>query len=226
MAKLLFIWLLFTATACAAPDHFRLWFPQYRGILTIYMKACMPTYDAYREDRPCQPSNYVGCQSGRMVHCLLSQATESLKANMAAAGVILGLFPTTLCLVGSSTVETGLLALRRPLLSLLLACGAPVVSPIRTFEYRGPIDLVRKRFKSTDAPRFTPLSAAVIVALQYIFAFLAIANVAHVSWELMPGSGTPFPLPKFRVKTWRAFMGKEAPSGIPTDCTTVACDTP
>ncbi|KAJ6186461.1 hypothetical protein N7519_007762 [Penicillium mononematosum] len=145
---------------------------------------------------------------------------------MAAAGVILGLLPTTLCLVGSSTAETGLLALRRPLLSLLLVCGAPVASPIRTFEYRGPIDLVRKRSKSIDASRFTPLSAAVIVALQYIFAFLAVANLAHVSWELMPGSGTPFPLPKYRVKTWRAFMGKEAPSGIPTDCTTVACDTP
>jgi hypothetical protein len=121
-----------------------------------------------------------------MVHCLLSQATESLKANMAAASVILGLLPTTLCLVGSGTAETGILARRRPLLSLLLACGSPGVSPIRTSEYQDPIGLLRKSpgHSVIRLPSLDHRTAAVVSALQYIAAVLAIANLAHVSWEV------------------------------------------
>lgn len=184
MANPLIILLLFTATAYATPDHFQLWFPQYGATFERYMAACMTTYDAYRNNEPCHPVDYGGCQSGRMVHCLLSQATESLKANMASASVVLGILPTTLGLVGSTTAETGFLALRRPLLSLLLACGTPAVSPVRTFEYRDPIDLLRTKHNSINVPKFKPKTAAIIVILQYVLALLAVANLAHVSWEL------------------------------------------
>lgn len=184
MTKLLIIWSLFAFAVSGAPDHFRLWFPQYGPTFESYVRSCGETYDAYREDMPCHPVNYVGCQSGRMIHCLLSQATESLKANMASAGVILGLLPTTLCLVGLSTVETGLLAHRRPLLSLLLASGAPAISPSRIFDYRDSIELLRNRSTYINTPKFTPTSAAIIVTLEYILVSVAIANLAHVSWEL------------------------------------------
>ncbi|KFY48430.1 hypothetical protein V495_01344 [Pseudogymnoascus sp. VKM F-4514 (FW-929)] len=183
MTRLLIIWSLLACTVAAAPGHFRLWFPQYGPTFEGFVRKCGATYDAYRNDVPCHP-HYVGCQSGRMIHCLLSQATESLKANMASAGVILGLLPTTLCLVGLSTVETGLLAHRRPLLSLLLAAGAPAISPSRIYDYRDSIDLLRDRSSYINTPKFTPMWAAIIATLQYIFASLAIANLAYVSWEL------------------------------------------
>ncbi|OGE49894.1 hypothetical protein PENARI_c019G11500 [Penicillium arizonense] len=221
MAKLLIVLLLFASTAYAAPNHFRLWFPQYRDPFERYMKNCMTTYDAYQKNLSCHPVNYGGCQSGRMVHCLLSQATESLKANMASAGVILGLLPTTLSLVGSTTVETGLLALRRPFLSLLLACGTPAVSPVRSFEYRDPIDLLRRTPTTIDIPKFNPMSATVIVIFQYIFALAAVANLAHVSWEF----GAPLPLPKLKVESKRTRLGKENQNGVETECTTLNHDT-
>jgi hypothetical protein len=41
---------------------------------------------------------------------------ETKKVNMAAAAVLLGLLPTILSMIGTTTTETGLLSLRRPVL--------------------------------------------------------------------------------------------------------------
>ena len=105
---------------------------------------CSFVFDEYLNGSSpdCLP-RHVGCLPGNVVNCILNNAPESLKANTAAAAVLLGLLPTTLSLVGSSTIETGLLALRRPALAGLLAAGAPAVSPIRTFEYCDPKDILR-----------------------------------------------------------------------------------
>lgn len=70
-----------------------------------------------------------------VVSCVLDHFDESGKAQLAAASVLLGLLPTILGMVGSNTVEIGLLALQRPVLAFLLSLGAPVISPIRSFEY-------------------------------------------------------------------------------------------
>ena len=186
---LLSLLLMLPAGALASNSHFQQWYPQYRATFERLVDGpeCNGTFADYRRGygHPgfCWP-NFVGCLSGAMVHCLLSNVTESLKANMASAAIFLGLLPTTLSLVGPSTVETGLLALRRPLLSLLLASGAPAVSPIRTFEYRLPAELIRKRPDGIDAPRFTSRSAAILASLEYLFACAAVVNLAHVSWEL------------------------------------------
>ncbi|KAK5630969.1 hypothetical protein RRF57_006684 [Xylaria bambusicola] len=70
---------------------------------------------------------------------------------MAAAAVALGLLPITLSLVGSSTAEIGLLALRRPILTFFLASGAPAVSSLGVFEYQGPIHMLREGLRESRA---------------------------------------------------------------------------
>ncbi|KAI0547950.1 hypothetical protein F4679DRAFT_586060 [Xylaria curta] len=104
---------------------------------------------------------------------------------MAAAAVVLGLLPTTLSLAGCSTAEIGLLALRRPILALLLATGAPSVSPIRAFEYREPFHMLRGGIVGFKAIfKLHESWAMALVFLQYFLVLGATANLIQVSWEL------------------------------------------
>lgn len=107
---------------------------------------------------------------------------------MAAAAVLLGLLPTTLSLIGSNTVETGLLALRRPLLAGLLAAGTPAVAPMRMFDYDDPIELMSR---SSPPPLSVGLlgcnmktMAALVLVAEYLVAAAAVANLAHLSYLL------------------------------------------
>lgn len=171
----------------AGTAHFKQWFPQYGAILQQTVHAsCSSEYKYYLQgDAPyCSNYYYVGCLTGHMVDCILSNSVESLKANMASAAVLLGVLPTTLGLVGSSTVEAGLLALRRPFLAFLLVAGSPAVSPIRTFEYRSPVELLRKEPDCISTHPKGGLSQSGVVVLQYLAAAGAVVNLAHVSWQL------------------------------------------
>lgn len=67
----------------------------------------------------------------------------------------------------SGTVETDLLARRRPVLALVLAAGRPAVSQICSFGNRGPEDMLRKddnNFKA-KASKFTNQMATIVVIL-------------------------------------------------------------
>jgi hypothetical protein len=71
----------------------------------------------------------------RHADCILANTTEMIKANMASAGVVLGLMPIILANLGSTLAETSILTLERPFLSLLLAIGGPSIYPARPFDY-------------------------------------------------------------------------------------------
>lgn len=61
--------------------------------------------------------------------------------NYQAASVIMGLTPTLLASLGPSVAEASLLSTHRPLLSLLsflISLGAPVVYPMRVFDFTDP----------------------------------------------------------------------------------------
>lgn len=78
-----------------------------------------------------------------------------------------------------------MLALRRPGLALLLAAGSPAVSPLRTFDYRGYAELLQIRSHSENRP--IPMSACqhnTKLALEYVLAAAAVANVVLNSWQL------------------------------------------
>ncbi|KAE8163744.1 hypothetical protein BDV40DRAFT_299090 [Aspergillus tamarii] len=192
--------------------HFEAWYPQLGFRLNaIMLRHCGDQLEYYRNDSAphncvsCQVETVetclenapewmktsmsvgVGCRTEAVETCILEHSPEWIKSNMAAAGVLLGLLPTILSLAGSSTVETGLLAQRRPFLALLLAAGAPAVSPIRAFEYRDPLQLL---CSSSDYIQLLPALPSwgawrlVIIPIQYLLAMCAVANVAHTSWQL------------------------------------------
>ena len=173
--------------------HFREWFPQYDQVwtnLTTY--NCSQQYENYKHLDP--PRNQINKYAAAMVKCLLGGAGEDLKANMIGAAVVLGLLPTLLGLVGSNTTETGILTQFRPILSILLTIGAPIVNPLRTFENPiDPLELLKRRPKSR--PFFgeeTLRMSALISATEYIAAFCAAVLTAYTTYQMWIRTITAF----------------------------------
>lgn len=112
------------------------------------------------------------------------QANDSLRSPVASAAVLLGFIPTILALAGPSTVEIGLLSLRRPFLAVLLGCATPAITSIPTFEHKSPIEVLQKQQDSLVVPKLSKMSAIAITVIEYICACAAIGNVAYTSWQL------------------------------------------
>ncbi|KAI8954352.1 hypothetical protein F4801DRAFT_575749 [Xylaria longipes] len=70
--------------------------------------------------------------------CIIENLSETPKANMASASVLLGLMPTLLAGLAPSIAEVTLLSLDRPLLSLLVSLAVPSLYPTRTLQYDDP----------------------------------------------------------------------------------------
>ena len=79
-----------------------------------------------------------------VVSCILEHFDESGIAQIATSSELLGQLPTILAMVGLSTNEIGLLALRRLDLAILVSLGAPVISPLRSFGCRNPLEIVKQ----------------------------------------------------------------------------------
>lgn len=175
----------FQAHAAAPPPsqvQFKQWYPGIRGYMEHNLNhqcAENPTnyYNVSYPYEDCQQ-----CRGQALIDCLLNNLDAITTANLASAAVILGLLPSTLSLVGLSYVETGVLAQRRPFLAFLLATGSPAVSPLRTFDYRDPSEILRQHtaLMAYQQPRLSRL----ILVLEYLTAFAAIANLSVVTWQL------------------------------------------
>ena len=143
---------------------------------------CQAEYRGYLTE--VAPKDYLSGTVTPVIDCILENLNETRKSNMAAAAVLLGLLPTTLGLVGSTTMEVGLIALRRPFLAFLLAAGAPAVSPIRTFDYVDPKELLQKKPGTVKVFSIGPAKKLAITLLQYVVAAAAVVNLVIVSYEL------------------------------------------
>jgi hypothetical protein len=89
--------------------------------------------------------------------CILANTTETNKANMASAGVVLGLMPSLLSSLGPTVTESSTLMLERPFLSSLLAIGAPAFYPFGPFDHQDPLEALKKPLRQlpslpTDGP--------------------------------------------------------------------------
>jgi hypothetical protein len=182
---------LFTATVfchvvlASKHVHFQQWYPQFeKGFESIIRTKCNEEFERYMTETP-QPG-CKNCIAGPVVTCMLEALDENVKAMFASAGVLLALLPTTLSLAGPSTIETGILAQRRPFLAFLLALCSPAASPIRTIDYRDPQELLRRKpdIYRIKADGISVAARRVISGLEYLLTTAAIANVAHVTWEL------------------------------------------
>lgn len=160
------------------PRKFGSFFPQFAPYLSrILRDNCTDEHQAYLT----QPDPWANYHANNVVSCLLDHFDESGKAQLAVSSVLLGLLPTILGMVGSSTSEIGLLALRRPVLAFLLSFGSPVVSHIRSFEYRDPIEVLQP--KEGSIPKDVVRHRRILL-LEYVVTLVAIGNMVHVIYQL------------------------------------------
>ncbi|KIW24268.1 uncharacterized protein PV07_09995 [Cladophialophora immunda] len=177
---LVFVSLISTSTAAV---HFKSWYGQFRQVFEHIMENdCQAEYQSYLQK--VAPKDYLSEYVTPVIDCILENLNETRKSNMAAAAVLLGLLPTTLGLVGSTTVEVGLVALRRPFLSFLLAAGAPAVSPIRTFDYIDTTELLERKPKTVRIKQMSRPAGFCVSLFQYVMAAAAVVNLAFVSYEI------------------------------------------
>lgn len=193
LQNLFFIFILafFISVVTAARNtRFHQFFPYHRVLLTdIRDHHCAASYMKQQAGEGVMQIGSRLCSD--VLDCILEHTTESVKGNIASAAVALGLMPTILTFLGSSTSETALLSRRRPLLSFLIACGSPAVNPIRTFSYQDPLAELSAR-EGRLLPHFLstllPSQAVIIIFVEYVLVLGAISNVITTSYYL--GLGT------------------------------------
>ena len=167
------------------PPLFEHWYPRYHPPWPGLIKGnCSQEYLAYISNNSSCSGQCLASKISNVAECLLHWTPETFKADGAAASVMLGLLPTILSLAGSSTVEVGLVALRRPFLALLLGMTSPAVNPLRTFEYGAPMTLMSREDYSAELPNIPAYLRQLVSGMQYTLAIAAILNVAHVTYLL------------------------------------------
>ena len=185
---LLILVLATTPVFAAWPTLFEHWYYRYDPPWPHLITGnCSDQYQAYISyNGTCSGSSgrCLGTIMSDVADCLLHYTPEIFKAEMATASVLLGLLPTILILAGSSTVEVGLIALRRPLLALLLGIASPAVNPLRTFEYGAPASLMSREDYSAKPPLIPMYLRQLVSGMQYALALAAISNLAMVTYSL------------------------------------------
>jgi hypothetical protein len=179
--------LLFDVTMIEAKKvHFQHFYPQIRPYMEQYLaEDCSAELATYFTNATSNNGlSCKNCTATIVSGCLLNTFKEVDKANMASAAVLLGILPTMLSLAGSTTAETGLLSLRRPLLAFMIGAGAPAVNPTRTFNYGDPHELMAIRKKSLKMRRPEGAWALAIMLFEYALAGAAVTNLGIVSWQL------------------------------------------
>ncbi|KAH8165986.1 hypothetical protein CIB48_g2262 [Xylaria polymorpha] len=169
-------------------DHF---FPGWDWRVQDILKgACAEPYAVYLTGKV---NETEGKQSivNPVIDCILTEFPESRKAELATGALVLGLIPTILQSIGSSTAETALLGLRRPLLGFLISAGSPAVSMMKTSDFSSAImDFVEKgdtRDFGMGKLRWSSGRAGwafLISLLEYAAVGGAVANVLHLAWNL------------------------------------------
>ena len=110
--------------------------------------------------------------------------TETIKANMGSAGVVLGLMPSLLSAMGPTLAESSMLMLERPLLSVLLAIGGPAFYPLRPYDHQDPLQVLKEPIRMPPRIFLSCWAQVLISILQYLLALVAAANVVEASLQL------------------------------------------
>jgi hypothetical protein len=183
-----FVALAFAALALCLPasaqqnNRFEQFYPEFSQAFTdTVVNNCSAIFQQYLDSR----SEIVSPLCNLMIDCVLTNTHEFIKSDMASANVVLGLLPTILALLGSTTPELALLSSRRPLLALLLSIGSPTVNPIRTFEYHDPIEALRQGRGVVGQNLFcSDHKSRLLVVFELITTGAALANIWTVSLQL------------------------------------------
>lgn len=152
---------------------FQEWFPDFEADLSPSWTTggCRTAYSNYLYHRT---EHHDTC--GALLECILDNTNEKRKTTMASASVALALTPPLLAGLGQSLAEISLLSTKRPVLSALLALGAPAMYPTRVYEYTHPPDALLHLSGKRGLPRLPPSFAIVVSILEYLLAAGTVAN--------------------------------------------------
>lgn len=173
--------------------HFQDFYPVYGPKLKgIVLSTCFGNYTNYaNHNGTCNDWQDYGwtigpadCAGYNLLNCVLDQLPDTVKADMAASGILLGLLPVLLSLVGSTTAEVGLLALRRPLLASMLALASPGISTMKFHDYRDAFAPLRKHHQPIDPTGFAKKAPWLQSVFEYGLAATALANMIMVASDL------------------------------------------
>lgn len=119
-----------------------------------------------------------------LTNCILNEMDEFRKVEMGITGVVLGLLPTMLQLIGPSSGEVAVLATRRPLLALLLGLAMPSVS--MTGPMDDPVAALQRPFEGVRSRGLISGGRmwVVVSVLEYVLAAAAVGNVFHQVYQL------------------------------------------
>lgn len=190
---------LFPSPACAymygIPTHqFDVFFPGWDGMIQDILRTnCSRQYYYYRRgERGPEGEAFMVFH---VIECVLQQFPEFRKSEMAASAVILGLLPTTLQSLGSTSAETSLLGLRRPVLALLCAIGSPAVRRMTGGGFVKTVSKIMVRARQDDeasvfvmpglsSTRIPATYWLGVSALEYAAVGGAVANVMLLTYQL------------------------------------------
>lgn len=115
---------------------------------------------------------------------MLSSVSETIRADMASASVLLGLTPTILANIGSTVAELSLLSLRRLFLTFLISLGSLVINPGRVVMYEDLFALSDSYTCALVIPRICRPWSIVVSIIQYLLAAAAVFNVLQLCYRL------------------------------------------
>ena len=143
----------------------------------LLVDQCAQPYHDYLR----KPS-LAGCQVA--VECMLERVPETVKTDMASAGVLLGLLPAVLPILGSNTIEVSCLATRRPILAFLLCLGSPAVNPIKMYDYKDTLENIMHLSATVELPFRKGRAQRFALMSKYVLTLAAIANISMVNWDI------------------------------------------
>ncbi|MCJ1271814.1 hypothetical protein MMC22_011719 [Lobaria immixta] len=152
---------------------FQEWFPDFEADLSPSWKTgnCRTAHSNYLYHRT---QFHDTC--GALLECILDNTSEKRKTTMASASVALALTPPLLAGLGQSLAEISLLSSQRPVLSALLALGAPALYPNRIFEYTHPPDALSYLPGNRGLRRLRPSLSVSVSILEYLLTAGTVAN--------------------------------------------------
>ncbi|KAI1263855.1 hypothetical protein F5Y18DRAFT_418152 [Xylariaceae sp. FL1019] len=164
---------------------------------------CADSYAAYLTGNV---NKTIGLQSlvNPVIDCVLTQMPESRKAEcmffheshyfepsfLAASNLVLGLVPTILQSLGSTTVETALVGIRRPFLGFLVAAGSPTVAMAKSSDFAESLStfVEGKDVTGIHIPGMgwshVEKWAILITVVEHLMVAGAFANVIDLAYEL------------------------------------------
>jgi hypothetical protein len=164
---------------------FETWYPAYGHHFEKSSDfVCNHTLSEYIESLPSRRKADINLFIAHHADCVLANSTETIKANMASAGIILGLMPYLLSYLGPSISESGIVMLRRPFLAVLLVIGGPSIYPARVSEHYDSFEALKPVSWSHTAISPAWRTRAIIAVVEFSIAGIAAANTVIICLEL------------------------------------------